>query len=554
MFRSATVVRIVYLFLVGLLVAGGTPAAQASPVAGSVDAVRQAAAQEVRLPSVEPPTLDPGLAEELASLDVIVQLFDGLVALDASGNPAGVGASSWSISADGLTYTFTLRQGALWSDGRPVTAQDYAWAWKRNVDPETASPTSSFFNAVKNGEAINDGEMDPEQLGVQATDDRTLMVTLERPAAFFLSLLSTAAFFPLRQDVVEGMGARWSEAANMVSNGPFTLQEWQHDTRIVLTRNEQYWGTKPAIGQATFRIFPEAGGDPVLASYEAGEIDTVGADGGIPASQLDRILADPALSQQVRNFKQSGTYFFILNHRKAHLQDARVRMAIGMALNRRELLDSVIRQPGEPARGIQAEGILGRTPSAWPQEDAAAAQQLLADAGYPNGTGFPSITITLTTNPTSRLLAEYTQAQLASVLGITVTLQTMERAAFFEWRHTSEWEQSGDLYYGSWFSDYEDPANWYNNLWDSDTDADNYNGGWANSQFDALVRQALLETDPSRRTALYTQADQVMAQEYPHIPVYHEEVRSLVKPYLKGYVPGRVPAVTPLRAMSVDPH
>lgn len=561
MSRFSAVARLGYLLLIGSIVAATAmpvSAALTGPsgvhgVVGPTDLVRQAASQEVRLPAIEPPTLDPGLAQDLASLDVITQLFDGLVALDGSGNPMGVGASSWTISADGMTYTFTLRQGATWSDGRPVTAHDYVWAWKRNVSPATASPYANAFAPIKNGQAIIDEELDPEQLGVQATDDSTLVVTLERPASFFLSLASTWTLYPLRQDIVEGYGDSWTEAASIVTNGPFTLQEWQHDTRIVLARNEDYWGTKPSITAATFRIFPEDGADQMLAAYEAGEIDTTGAGVGssLPASQIDRIMADPVLSQELQTFKQSGTYMLILNHRRPHFQDVRVRQAIGMALDRRELLDDVIKQAGDPASGIQPEGILGRQPDAWPQEDVAAAQQLMADAGYPNGQGFPEITLTFATNATTRLLAEYTQQRLLDTLGIAVRLESMESAVFLRWRRGDEWVQSGDMYRASWFSDYEDPENWYNHIWDSQSDPTVYNAGWQNAEFDRLVRQALLETDTARRTALYQQADRVMAQDYPHVPLWHDEIRSLVKPYLRGYVPARVLGLTPLRTMSV---
>jgi oligopeptide transport system substrate-binding protein len=547
-----------YLLIVCLLATACTTPVSASltGLATTGALAQQASGQEVRLPGIEPPTLDPGLAQDLASLDVITQLFDGLVALDAAGGVVGMGAESWTISADGLTYTFKLRPSSVWSDGKPVTARDYAWAWKRNVSPVTASPYANAFFPIKNGQAINDGELDPEQLGVQATDDRTLVVTLERPASFFLSLASTWTLFPLRQDIVEGSGDRWTEAANIVSNGPYVLKEWQHDTRIVLERNERYGGSKPSVTRATFQLFPEDGAEQMLAAYEAGEIDTTGAGVGssLPATQVDRIMADPVLSQQLRSFKQSGTYMLIVNHRRPHFQDVRVRKAIGMALNRRELLDSVIKQAGDPASGIQPEGILGRQPSAWPQEDVAGAQRLLADAGYANGQGFPEITLTFATSATTRLLAEYTQQRLKDVLNINVRLVSMESAVFLQWRRGDEWTQRGDLYRASWFSDYEDPENWYNHIWDSESDPGVYNAGWKSAQFDSLVRQAQLETDAARRTALYQQADQVMAQEYPHIPLWHDEIRSLVKPYLRGYVPARVLGLTPLRGMSVDPH
>jgi oligopeptide transport system substrate-binding protein len=546
-----------YLLLIGLLATACT-----APVAASLASfapgglVRQTGTQEVHLPSSEPPTLDPGLAEDAVSVDVIYQMFDGLVFLDKSGGASALGAESWTVSADGLTYTFKLRPGAVWSDGKPVTAQDYAWAWKRNVSPVTASPYANALFPVKNAQAINDGELDPEQLGVQAVDDRTLLVTLEKPASYFLSLASTWTLYPLRQDVVERYGDQWTEPENLIGNGPFLLKEWTHDTRIVLERNERYAGVKPAIQRAVLHLFPTDGSEQMLAAYEAGEIDTTGA--GVPAelptSQIDRIRSDPTLSSQLRPVPQSATAFIVVNHRRPHLKDVRVRQALGLSLDRRLILDAVMKRAGTPAQGIQPPGIIGRQPDAWPTEDVAKAQQLLADAGYPNGQGFPEITLTYATNAEWRIFAEYAQARWKETLGINVRLESMEFASFLKFRRGDEWAQRGDLYRGNWFSDYEDPNNWYNQLWESSSDPGSFNGGWSNKQFDTLVGQASGEQDNARRASLYGQADRIMAQDYPHIPIFHYEIESLVRPYLKGYDPARVLGLTPLRSMSVDPH
>ncbi len=515
--------------LIGLLATGcvapagsaaiGAPALGALATSPLVRSVANQSAQEVRLPSIEPPTLDPGLAEDSASIDIIMQMFDPLVAYDPTGTPAGAGAETWTVSPDGLTYTFTLRSGQTWSDGVAVTASDYAYAWKRNVSPEVASPYANALFPIKNAQAINDGTMDVEQLGVQALDDRTLVVTLEQPASYFLRLASTWTLVPLRKDVVEKYGDSWTEPGHIVTNGPYLLSEWTHDTRIVLTRNESYGGTKPTILKATFRAFPEDGAEQMLAAYEAGEIDTTGAGvpSELPTSQKDRLRADPLLSRELTSFKQSGTRMLIVNHRKPYLQDVRVREALSLALDRKQILGPVLKLDGEPAYTIPPEGIVGRQPSAWPQDDAARAQQLLADAGYPNGAGFPTITLT-----------------------------------YNKWRRGPEWTQRGDLYWASWFSDYEDPNNWYNQLWDSQADPNSFNGGWQNARYDALVRQATGELDTTRRANLYGQAEQIMAQEYPHIPIFHYAIGSLVKPYLQGYNPTRVLGLTPLRTMSVS--
>ena len=533
----------------------GAPAAAASPQAQPAAKPTGPLAREqaIRIPLAEPPTLDPGLAEDVVSIEVIVQLFEGLVTYDEQGNLSGLGAEKWEISPDGMTYTFTLRQGPKWTDGKPITAADYAWAWKRNVDPETASPYANTLFPVKNAQAINDGTMDPEQLGVQAKDDRTLVVTLEKPAAYFLRLASTWAMFPLRQDVIEKSGDKWTEPQNIVSNGPFTLKEWRHDTQIVLERNDAYWGQKPTLQKATYRLFPEGGSDQVLAAYEANELDTfgTGASFELPPNQVDRVLADAKLKNEVKVFDQSATNFISVNTRREHFKDPRVRMALGMALERQKMIDEVLKRPGKPAYTLQPEGIAGRRPELWPKDDVAMAKKLLADAGYPDGRGFPEITFTYNTSAQWKPLAEYLQQRWKETLGINVKLDSMEFAVFLKWRRGDDWTQKGDLFRGGWFSDYEDPNNWYNVLWDSQSDPLAFNLGWQNQSYDALVRQAAAELDRTKREAMYRQAEEILAKEYPAIPTFHYNIRTLVKPNIQGYDIGRVLGISPLRTVSV---
>jgi oligopeptide transport system substrate-binding protein len=382
--------------LTGLLLAACTPAAPSpgptsAPAAPATEAAKPTAApaakpagpageQVIRIPHAEPPTLDPGLAEDVVSLEVITQIFEGLVAFDDKGTISGLGAEKWEVSPDGLTYTFTLRQGPKWSDGKPVTAQDYAWAWRRNVDPKTASPYANTLFPVKNAEAINNGELEPDQLGVEVKDDRTLVATLEQPAAYFLRLASTWTLMPLREDVIDKAGDKWTEPQNIVSNGPFKLQEWRHDTQIILERNEAYWGQKPSLQRAIYRLFPEGGSDQALAAYEANELDTFGAGASfeLPPNQVDGVLADPKLKAELKVLDQSATNFISVNTRREHLKDPRVRMALGMALDRPTILNEVLKRPGEPAATLQPEGIVGRKPEVWAKDDVAAAKKLLS--------------------------------------------------------------------------------------------------------------------------------------------------------------------------------
>jgi oligopeptide transport system substrate-binding protein len=557
------------LALAGLLLVACTPAppapaptdrpSQAAPVAEppappAPTATIQPREQTLRLPLTEPPTIDPGLAEDGASVEIVSQLFEPLVGFDEKGDVSGLGADNWEVSPDGLTYTLSLRQGATWSDGRPVVAQDYAWAWKRNVNPATASPEAGLLFPIKNAQAISEGKLEPDQLGVQARDDRTLIVSLETPAAYFLRLASSWPLAPLRRDVLEKFGDGWTDPRNIVTNGPFRLKAWQHDSQIDLERNEAYWGPKPTLRRALYRIFPQGGGDQALAAYEAGELEATSSAGAfeLPPNQIDRLLADPKLKSEARLFDQSATLFIVVNARRPHLADPRVRLALGQALDRPKTADQEFKGAAKPAYSLQPEGIAGRRPEAWVKDDAAAAQKLLAEAGYPEGRGFPEISLTYNTAGQWTQLATSLQRRWKDILGINLRLESMEWSAFLAWRRGEEWVQRGDLFRGGWFSDYEDPHDWYNVLWDSGSDPRAFNSGWKDDRYDTLVRQAAGEPDRARRVALYGQAEELLAAEYPAIPLVHYGIRALVKPYVQGFEPDRVVGLTPLKKISLS--
>ncbi len=539
-------------------VTGAPTVTQATPAPTAAIAAAPAKAKSpepaFRLPITEPPTLDPGLATDSVSIDVVAQIFEALVGFDDTGKIFGLGAEKWDVSPDGLTYTFTLRSGPRWTDGTPVTAQHYEWAWKRNINPETASDYATTLYPIKNAVKIHKESMAPDQLGVRAKDDRTLEVTLEEPAAYFLRLASTWAMMPLRQDVIEKFGDKWTEPRNIVSNGPFTMREWQHDVQIVLVRNDAYWGDKPSLTRVVYRIFPEGGSEQVLTAYEAGELDTIGPGTSfeIPAAQVDRILADPKLKQEVKTFPESATMFITVNTRRPHLRDPKVRIALGQAIERERLLNQVLKRTGGPAAGLQPEGIVGRRPDLWPKEGLEQAKRNLADAGFPEGRGFPEITFAYNTSAQWKLMAEYLQQRYQESLGIKIRLDSMEWATFLKWRRSDEWQNTGDLYRGGWFSDYEDPNNWYNVLWDSREDPAVFSTGWKNEEYDSLVRQARGERDPGQREAIYVKAEQVLAREYPSIPVFQYSMRTLVKPYVQGFEPERVLGLAPLRKVKLS--
>jgi len=534
------------------------PAAKPTEAPKPVEAAKPAATAQAReqlfrVASTNPPVLDPGLITDAISIDVVNNIFEGLVAFDDKGTISGVHAERWEISPDQTTYTFTLRQGPTWTDGQPVTAKDYEFAWKRNIDPKTASDYATTLYPVKNAVKINTGGMEPSELGVKATDDRTLVVTLEEPAAYFLRLASTWTLFPLREDVIAKHGEKWVDADKIVTNGPFLLKEWKQDAQLTLERNDNYWGPKPTLQRAVYRIFPEGGSEQALAAYEAGEIDSLGTTSfQIPAAQIGRIQNDPKLKTELKEYAESGTMFITVNNRLPHLKDPRVRMALGAAIDRNLVLTQVLRRSGTPAYSLQPEGIVGRKPDIWQKEDVARAKQLLADAGFPEGRGFPDLTFTYNTSEDWRLLGEHLQQRWKDTLGINVKLDNMEFATFLKWRRGDEWKSLGHTFRGGWFSDYEDPNNWYNVLWDSREDPGMFNTGWADPEYDGLVKQAQSELDRAKREQLYGQAEEVLARGYPAIPVFHYGGRTLVKPYVTGFAPTRVLGLVPLRAIAIN--
>jgi oligopeptide transport system substrate-binding protein len=484
----------------------------------------------LRLASPRPASLDPAFATDAPSLDLALALFEGLVGLDAAGKPYGIEAQSWEVSEDGRTYTFSLRDGLRWSDGEPLTAADYVFAWRRNVAPAFGTPAASSLLPLGNASLIQRGTAPASALDAAAPDALTLVVTLEQPTPYFLRLAATPALFPLPRRVIAAHGRDWATPELLTTNGPFVLAD-ASDAELTLTRSETYWGERPPLETIHVRLFPEGSDAAQLAAFDAGEVDVVHhlAPGG-PATPL---LGDPRWAGDVRTFDEQSTVFVAVNHRRPILRDRRVRQALGMAVDR-QLLLRALGLPGKPTSSLQPAGIAGRTPALWPEEDPAAARALLADAGYPDGRGFPELTFTFNASATWRTLGEHLAARWRDTLGINLRLESLELAAFLRWRTTLE-SQRGDLYRGGWAGEYTDPANWYNALWDSRADAAQLNSGWRSGTYDALVRRAAVEDDPAARAALYGEAEALLAEDYPAIPLYQTARRALVRPYVQGF-------------------
>ncbi|MFN8636829.1 MAG: peptide ABC transporter substrate-binding protein, partial [Chloroflexota bacterium] len=508
----------------------------------------------LRMPTAEPPTLDPALATDHASVQVAIQLFEGLTEIDEAGQPAPLGADKWEVADDGRTFTFFLRGDRLWSDGTPVSAADYVWAWRRAIDPRTASDYAALLYPIKNASRIHTERLDPALLGVTARDPKTLVVNLEEPLAHFPILTSLVTFAPLKKDVLERFGDRWTRPENIVVNGPFRLLEWVHDKQIQLERNLTYPGFDRIMPRVVMRIFPDDGASQVLAAYEGNQLDVfgTGASFEIPAADAERILGDTASRATVRTTPQSGTLFLAVNTRKQHLQDSRVRRALGQVVERERVLKDVLKRVGTPAISLIPDGIAGRDETRWPTEDVEAARSALAEAGFPDGKDFPAISFAFNVSQQWSQLGEYLRQRYKDTLGIELTLQPMEWTAFTRWRRGDDWAKDGDLARAGWLADYEDPYDWYNLIWDSREDPSSFNSAWKLDVYDAYVREAALTFERPERAKLYGQADDVLANEYPSIPVFHYGSRTLVRPYVHGFDPERVLSLVRLKRVRLD--
>ncbi|MCC7162545.1 MAG: peptide ABC transporter substrate-binding protein [Anaerolineae bacterium] len=289
----------------------------------------------------EPDSLDPSKGGP--GFQEFQNLYEPLVdsyAQDGQIHP--LAAESYEISDDGLTVTFTLRDGLKWSDGKPVVAEDFRYAWLRQLDPQTASYVPDEFYAIKNGEEFNKGTItDPNQVGLQAPDDKTLIVTLAAPAPYWLRYVGTTEYAPVRKDIIEKFGDKWMEAGNFVGNGPYMLQEWKHDQKMVFVRNPHYngpWKDSINIDRLEFTLVqdPDSQG---LVAYEANEVDAA----TVPATELERIKADSEMGKQLHSIPSAGTTILIFDTKNKPTDDVRVRQALSMSIDRAALADQVLK-------------------------------------------------------------------------------------------------------------------------------------------------------------------------------------------------------------------
>ncbi|MBI5379693.1 MAG: peptide ABC transporter substrate-binding protein [Nitrospirae bacterium] len=467
----------------------------------------------------EPPTLDWSLATDSVSLTVISNLMEGLTEFDEQLNPRPNLAERWEILDNGRRYLFHLRKDAIWSDGRPVVAEEYEYSWKRLLDPKTAAEYAYFLYDVEGAEAFNNGTLaDPERVGVKALGPLLLEVRLRKPVVFFPALVTFPITFPQRPDLIERYGEAWTDPAHLVVNGPFLLDRWWHEYKIELTPNPRYVKGRPAIDRIHLYMVQE--GSVALTLYETGDLDVTAIPPvAIPSySRRPDYVNAPVLRNNYVGF----------NVTKPPFHDPRVRRAFGHAIDR-SIFPKILQGGELPATSWIPLGMFAHHPSLGLSFDPARAKALMAEAGYPEGKGFPSATLEISTDPVARLIAEELQAQWKRHLGMQVAINTQEWKVFLK----RVQQDPPPLFRLGWGADYPDPDNFMAMF---TSGSGNNHTRWLDERFDTLVARAAMEADRRRRQALYDEAQRLLLEETAAIvPIFLSAQNRLVRPEVKNF-------------------
>lgn len=483
----------------------------------------------VRNNGAEVQSLDPHKIEGVPESNVNRDLFEGLVIGDLNGHPVPGVAESWD-NKDFKVWTFHIRKDAKWSDGSPVTAQDFVYSWQRLADPKTASPYASYlqYGHVANVDEIIAGKKPATDLGVKAIDDKTFEVTLSEPVPYFYKLLVHPSVSPVPKAAIEKYGEKWTQPANIVTNGAYKLKDWVVNERIVLERNTNYWdNAKTVINQVTY--LPIASEVTDVNRYRSGEIDMT--YNNMPIELFQKLKKE--IPKEVHVDPYLCTYYYEINNQKAPFTDVRVRTALKLALDRDIIVNKVKNQGDLPAYSYTppyTDGMKLVEPEwfKWSQEKRnEEAKKLLAEAGY---TADKPLTFNLLYN-TSDLHKKLAIA-VASIwkknLGANVKLENQEWKTFLDSRHQGTF----DVARAGWCADYNEPTSFLNTML---SDSSNNTAHYKSPAFDKIIGDTLQVTDEAKRAELYAQSEQQLDKDSAIVPVYYYVNARLVKPWVGGY-------------------
>ncbi|MGD6856776.1 peptide ABC transporter substrate-binding protein [Bacillus infantis] len=485
--------------------------------------------QEIVLNAMsEPPDLDPALATDTTSGWILDHIFEGLYTKDKDGKPVLGTAKDAQVSDDGKTYTFTLRDDAKWSDGTPVTAGDFEYAWKRVLNPDTGSSFAFYLYYLKGAEDYNKGNGSAEEVGVTAKDDKTLVVELNAPLGYFNELLTMWTFYPVKQELAEGNKNWAADAEGYVSNGPFKFTSWKHDSEAVAEKNENYWDNKTvSLEKVTWKMVNDA--TTYYQMYKTGELDLI------------QTLPTDALAQEKENEEYQevpyfGTYMYMFNVEKEPFTNAKVRRAFAMAINREAISENITKAGETPAYAFVPPGV--DTPDGdfreaggeYFDENADEAKKLLEEGMKEEGwTTLPEVTLLYNTAENHKKIGEAVQEMVKKNLGVNIKLANQEWKTYLDTtkQHNFQMARMG------WIGVLLDPVvilDYYLG------DSPNNRTQWVNEEYDSLIAQAKVEQDEAKRYQLLHDAEKILMEEMPFMPVYHYTNTYLTSPKFEGVV------------------
>lgn len=469
----------------------------------------------------EPPSLDWHITTDGTSGDVIVNIMAGLTQYQQDLKCIPSVAKSWDVLDDGRRYVFHLRDDVFWTDGKPVTAYDFEYAWRRIEDPKTGGGYADFLNDVENAQEINGGQIaDLTKLGAHALDEHTFEVRLKKPAAYFIYLMAHWSTYPMRKDVVEKHGDRWTEPDNIVTNGPFKLAKWQHDYKIELEPNEKFFEGRPKLNKV--KMFMVSEQSTAFALFENDELDYVD-NRSFSTHDVDRYRNNPGY---IRVPLLQGTYLGF-NVLKKPFDNKQVRRAVSMAIDK-TVFPKLLRRGERPSTSWIPEELPGSSETSALKFDPSAAKAELSAAGFPDGKNFPSVQLLYPNREDTRLIVESIQAQLKKNLGISIELLNQEWKVYLATRK----KDPPPLFRANWIADYPDPET-YMNLFT--TGNGNNHTRWSNSTYDRLVQNAAGELNVDRRAEMYRQADTILCKdEAAIVPTFVSTQNILMKPWTSG--------------------
>lgn len=508
------------------------PATSEDPSTGD-DVVSEEPAIMVYNASEDPPTLDPQLNTKSEGSLINRNLFEGLVTIDENGEAQPGVAESWDISDDGTVYTFHINKDAKWSDGQAITANDFDYSWRRALDPTNVMKSVNYMFYIKNSEAVFNGEKDADELGFRVIDEHTFEFTLEAPTPYMLELLSFGVYKPVRKDIVEANPDNWTLSPDTcVSNGPMKMSSYRMNEKIILVKDENYWNgeNKGKLDELHFVFIQDS--STALKAFEAGEIHGMNS---LPSEEIQRLSME---GDELSIVPKLRTTYFAFNVGEAPFDNPKVREALILAIDKEEIVKAFVEGINVPATGFIPVGLTvdGESfrevgdkdgPIIPINGDLERAKAVLAEAGYPNGEGFPEAEYLYNTNDDNKKIAEILQEMWKKNLNIDIDIVNVESKVHSERRHNGQFQ----IARAGWGADFNHPITFLD-LFTSD--AGNNTPQYRVPEYDELIRQSKRAIDPDETIELLHQAEDKILSDYAICPLFYGTETALINSKFKG--------------------